>query len=303
MFTWAFRSTPFVPINSHSTPIAFAASPIPFFTGSKTRLLSPLAMVVLTRIVITRKIRARWIVAGLLLISVIYPVASFYREFVQAGNRLSSVQVLKDPVGALTLISTFVSQFQPVEYLQQGFEATGARFDALGITSVILRDTPSIVPFQNGRTIALIPLAYIPRVIWPGKPITTIGTWVTDKYVSVGGAELNTATGPSWIGELFFNFGYIGIIVGMILFGVYFRFLKSYFFHPSSTIPATFAGVLILFETARSLGGGLIQPTNGVAFKVVPIFLIHVLIGLFGTSPTRARAPAGGLPSTAPPGR
>ncbi len=279
-----------------------------FFTGSKTLFLAPLAMVVLTRVVITRKIRLRWVVAGVLVISVLYPIASFYRDFVQAGNRLGAVQVLRDPVGALLLISNFASQFHPVEYLRQGFEATGARFDAMGITSVIVRDTPSPVPFQNGRTIALIPIAYIPRVIWPGKPITTIGTWVTDNYVSVSGVKISSATGPSWVGELYFNFGYLGIVGGMLVLGFYFRFLHTYFFYPKATILATFVGALVLFDVARSLGGGLIQPTNGVVFKIAPILLIHPLVVLFGNSRRRAHiaqlavregqplAPPGGLP-------
>lgn len=265
-----------------------------FFTGSKTALLAPLAMVALTHIVVTRSIRLSWILGGLALIVVIYPVAQFYREFVQAGNRLSFVQVLKDPVGTLSLITAFLGTFHPWEYLRAGFEATGHRLNGLGILSLIVRDTPDRVPYQGGWTMSYVLIAYIPRVLWAGKPITNIGQWVTDNYTAVPGV-VQSNTGPSWIGELYFNFGLPGVVAGMTFFGIYFRFLQSYLFRPNATIPALFIGVVVLFSTARTLGGGLIAPINSVSFQVMPLVLIHLVV--------RGLTRPGPAPGTLPPPR
>jgi hypothetical protein len=262
-----------------------------FFTGSKTLLLSPLLMVALTHIVMTRSVPLRWVFAGVAVIVFIYPVAQFYREVIQAGNKLGAVQVLRDPIGALTLLGSFVSSFDAATYLRAGLEATSQRLDALGVLTVIVRETPERVPFQGGWTIGYIFLSYVPRVLWPGKPVTSIGQWVTDAYTALPGT-IQSHTGPSWIGELYFNFGHLGVGVGMALFGIYFRFLQSYVLRSDATIPALFIGVVVLAATAPTIGGSLAGPIAGVSYHAGALLLVHSFVRLL--------SPPGRLPAPAP---
>ena len=44
---------------------------------------------------------------------------------------------------------------------------TAMRLDGLGILSVIVRDAGHRVPYQDGRTLAYIPMSYVPRLLWP----------------------------------------------------------------------------------------------------------------------------------------
>lgn len=277
-----YRSRPALLLMVLMVPPAMAFS---FFTGSKTLFLAPLMMIALSWVVFERRLKLRWVFAGFAAIVLLYPVAQFYREVVLQGNQLHAVQILSDPGRAFSILSQFLAATLSWEYLQVGIQATGYRLNALGITCVIVRDTPSPVPFQGGWSIGYIVIAYIPRLLWPGKPITTIGQWVTDNYTST--TFVRTNTGPSWLGELYFNFGYAGIIIGMLLMGIYFRVLQNYLMGRDAKIPMLLSSVVVIFATAMTLGGGLIGPINSVSFKVAPIILMHIAVRVF-FPPTRS---------------
>lgn len=265
-----------------------------FFTGSKRLFLSPLFMIVLAYLVVERRIRVSWVIAGISALVVLYPVSQFYRDVVSQGRTLNAIQILSDPGRALSQVSGFFSRADPGEYLRSGLSASGSRLDGLGIATAIVKKTPDEVPFQNGRTLALIPISYIPRFLWPGKPGTTIGEWVTANYGSgaaSGTATNKTDTGPTWIGELFFNFGYTGVIVGMAFMGIFFRVCQDLLFRPDAPIPALLAACVVLYAGARSVQGGLIGPINGIGYIIWPIIGAHFALRLFGlTTPGTAAA-------------
>ena len=251
-----------------------------FFTGSKRLFLTALAMVAIPYIVIDRRIRTSWIIAAVAMLVILYPVAQFYREVVQRGFTLSAVEVLSNPARALGTIAAFTSGIEPLEYVTAGFRATGLRLNALTLPCIIVRDTPDVVPFQGGWSIGYIFVSYIPRVLWPDKPVTTIGQWITDNYGA--GPHIRSNTGPSWIGELYMNFGNPGVIFGMLLMGLFFRLLQQICFQPGASIPLLLAAVVVLYQVARSPQGGLIQPVNGVIFSIPPIMAAHFVVRLLG---------------------
>src|SRR6185295_2384993 len=120
-----------------------------------------------------------WVAAGLIGMALFYPVAKSYREYMML-NEYSTLQMISSPQRAIGLIRSVTSGSNPVEYVQGGLMTTAARLDGLGILSVILRDTGTRVPYQNGRTLSYIPLSYVPRVLWKDKPRFETGQWVTD---------------------------------------------------------------------------------------------------------------------------
>jgi hypothetical protein len=70
--------------------------------------------------------------------------------------------------------------------------------------------------------------AFIPRVLWPNKPSVSRGTWFT-AYLGAAAREeeATTSTGISATGELYWNFGVPGVVVGMcgigLLYGILWR--------------------------------------------------------------------------------
>jgi hypothetical protein len=251
---------------------------IGFLTGSKRFALSPLIVMAIAYIVVERRIRMRWVIGGLLAIVTLYPIASVYREFLYSGARLGFVDIITNPTRAVAVLSSFLGQVSLFDYLQRGIVATGTRMDLLGIVSVIVRDTPSVVPYQLGWSLAYIPISFVPRIIWPGKPVMAIGQWVTDNFG--GGEGIISSTGSSWPGELFFNFGWVGIIVGMFLVGVWFRILHEVLFRWDVTIPGLMASLVVLWASCPTIEMTLLAPFAGILFNTFPIFVAHIFVVL-----------------------
>lgn len=270
-----------------------------FFTGSKTKTLLALAMVAFAYVVVNRRIRIRYVAAAVLGIALLYPTAAFYRDVVLVENTKTAVDILRNPVRAIDDVSAFIATHSVKEYLVNGFKATGNRTSALNMTTLIIRDTPDRVPFQGGWTIGYAFVAYIPRIIWPGKPAIGIGQWVTDNYVTTGPGIIRSSTGPSWIGELYLNFGYWGIIVGMFIVGTYFRVLHEWVFHPKQTIPMLLLGVVCLFSICPTLGGTILGCISFLPFFGPAILLGHWVARSVGPPVPVAGSGPTGLPANA----
>jgi hypothetical protein len=258
-----------------------------FFTGSKGLFLMPLVLITMVHVIITRRLRVWWILAFLALMSAFYPVSKAYREYMYARG-LRAVEVIANPAAAFRLIGSF-GDADPVEYLKSGLQTTAARLDGLGILSVIVRDSGNRVPYQGGWSIAYIPMGYVPRLLWPGKPRFTTGAWVTANFGY--GAHIESSTGSTWMGEFYYNFGWLGVIFGMLLLGIWFRFLQESFLGIHATIPAMLAGIVTILTLSSGLGGDLLGATNMVIFNIAPIMLAHLVISYVTPRPTRLPPP------------
>lgn len=267
-----------------------------FFTGSKSMFLAAPMMVGYAYVVVRRRIPISWIALGLTVIAVFYPVSEFYRQVILEGFTLSAVDVIGDPGAVFSQTARYAASFDLSEYMSEGIRMTSGRLEGLGVLSVIVRDTPERVPFQWGWTIGYIALSYVPRLIWPGKPIITIGQWVTDHYGP--GPSILSNTGPTWMGEFYLNFGYPGVVLGMATLGLYFRILHEVFFRPNATVPALLIGALAIFCTVPTIQGGVVGPINGVIMLATPFLLTHMAICAFSRPGLTASAP--GHPSRSP---
>jgi hypothetical protein len=253
-----------------------------FFTGSKRMVLTPLFMSALAYVVYERRIRASWLAGGFAILIVLYPLSNFYRmtnpgRGGSEGGRMATF--LRNPWQSLAAMSQFTESADAGGYVSAGLASTLRRLDALAVLTVILEDTPARVPFQGGWTIGYIALSYVPRVIWGDKPPMSTGDWVSQTY----GSPLDDSTdvGPSWIGELYFNWGYAGVALGMFVMGLLCRVLQEQLFRWNGPIPALFAAVVVLYAVSRSVQGSLMGPVNGTIYNVAPIPIAHYLVGLF----------------------
>jgi hypothetical protein len=268
-----------------------------FFTGSKGLFFAPLAMVALTYVVVYRKFRIRWGVAAVVAIALFFPISQFYREVVMEGLTKRSVDVLADPQDVLRRMSTYAGTFEARELFLEGLVMTSMRFSGLDLATIIVRDTPDRVPFQGGWTIGYVFMAYIPRVLWPGKPLLSIGQWVTDHYG--GGPGIRSQTGPTWVGELFFNFGWSGVVLGMFLLGMYFRVLNDSVYKAGAPLPVVWTAVAAAYYVVPAINSSLTPPINVVPFYGGVILVIHLIVVFVGgTVPFRSSAATPAAPAS-----
>jgi hypothetical protein len=80
--------------------------------------------------------------------------------------------------------------------------------------------------FVWGDTMTHVAYAFIPRIVWPDKPAVQRGAWFS-AYLGAAPreSEATTSTGMSAAGELYWNFGNVGVAVGMFGLGALWAFL------------------------------------------------------------------------------
>ena len=74
--------------------------------------------------------------------------------------------------------------------------------------------------FQLGSTMVYVWYAFIPRLIWPEKPSVTRGAWFAT-YIGFAKSEeeATTSLGITATGEVYWNYGIPGVIIGMFIIG------------------------------------------------------------------------------------
>jgi len=69
---------------------------------------------------------------------------------------------------------------------------------------------------KDGATMSNLAYGFVPRILWPGKPRVNRGAWFT---AQLGRRDSVSSTGMSAAGELYWNFGWLGVMIGMGLLG------------------------------------------------------------------------------------
>ena len=123
------------------------------------------------------------------------------------------------------------------------FEAV---FSRLANTYIILNNVIDFGYKSNFQSFELSIVGFIPSFFLSDKPNLSIGNEFGKELGLININNVTTGINPGWIGESFYNYGIIGVIVGAIIFSfliIYFC-KKSYFINDSSKI---FLVMLFLF--------------------------------------------------------
>jgi hypothetical protein len=134
--------------------------------------------------------------------------------------------------GISDAIATAGASFQyfltnPAE-LVNGLQSLNHRNSDITSVASIIRDTPSAYDYEYGRTYLGIALFAVPRVLWPAKPSLVIGFETTLKYFP-GADPYNYASSPTTLfGEFYLNFGIMGCLAGMFLWGMFLKCIYVY---------------------------------------------------------------------------
>jgi hypothetical protein len=177
--------------------------------------------------------------------------------------------------------------------LQNLVRQSMARLDFFHTLVWIHRMTPATVPYYSGDSYEYFLYGWIPRAIWPDKPVAQQGQHRFEvDYQLLTPAQLGSASiGIGQLSEAYANFGWLGILIVMALQGAVFAALGEVFNGPESEggraiylwIMASFLNGIGADTTTTF--GGIVQ--NSVAFALI---LRLFATGWRAPSPAAARA-------------
>lgn len=178
----------------------------PFLTSSRTGIMVLVIYAAIIWNYARRPLTARWltgaVVAGLLVITVMAGLRSMGRRGVSGEDGLNAMAVP---------------------------EAVLGNRNWLGITKTahLLQAVPDEIEYQNGKSFLTWLVAPIPRTVWPGKPVIRVGVTLGEDVFEKG--RRASGVPPGFIGELYLNFGYLGVFGGMLGLGMVLRLLYASF--------------------------------------------------------------------------
>lgn len=252
----------------------FAGFLIGLMTGFLEFTFIPLALVLAIRWQITRQMPWMGLMLGAILILVLNPAKAFYRQevwfsdrYFTAGERIAAwARATNESVNTLTGSSQIDERDELVDF-------TFKRFDLLHKFTWVREVTPDLVPYYRGSTYNYFIYGWIPRIIWPNKPIASASNDQTDEDYGLKLRGQPTSVGIGQLAEAYANFGIIGVVGLMFLQGLVFAALDKLLNGPESQGGrAVFLVVMIYFlngigSSTAILFGALIQ--NVVAHSMI----------------------------------
>jgi hypothetical protein len=173
--------------------------------------------------------------------------------------------------------------------LVTGFNALAERIDALSPTAVVVSNYETLAPYEeawgiNNNIYVDTVTFFIPRFIWPDKPVSIDPSKYGDLYFNF--SENSFTITP--MGDLLRNFGPIGVPIGMIILGIIIRILYAALIEGQQFDYWKVTLFYMVFTNAVSFEGtyGLIVP---LIFKVGFVTIIGlILVRLFSGARSKA---------------
>lgn len=100
------------------------------------------------------------------------------------------------------------------------------RGDYSDLMAATLTHTPIFEPFAMGETYWLTIISVVPRAVWPDKPLIMGGSKTVTRFSGIQfGAT--TSVAMNYMFEMYVNFGYTGVVLGMTLLGLFLAKMES----------------------------------------------------------------------------
>jgi hypothetical protein len=188
-------------------------------SGFKGDIIFPILIVILVRFYYRPRVPWRAIGLVVLLMFLVVPANITYR----ANLRPAAGVFVTSAGGVLAALTGTVTESVRMP-LSQRLGIVGqwgsARFRNVDSLALIVQKTPESNPYLGGRLYALgIPIILVPRFLWQSKPTLDNGYIFSQRYLDLPPSSV-TSTPITEPGDLYMNFGVVGVLGGMLVWGV-----------------------------------------------------------------------------------
>jgi hypothetical protein len=253
------------------------------------------ALVIMTRTLVDNRLPRTWTVCSVVFLIMAFPVFQAYRSEITGNRGLDRLQAFQEigKVLEITLASRDkVEQGAGGERSQTFLERSSVK-DVLETLFSHVGDGGT--PMLGGRSLGALPMAFVPRLLAPEKADLSVGALFPKVILK---SDSDVFISISHLGELYWNFGWLGILGGMPLAGVLLGFIGAKFNLEQGT---SLTRILVLLVSAQSLCIGF-EGTIPVAYVLwlrcmAAIGLLHLAFARQGVA---TATPAVAAEETAP---
>lgn len=183
-----------------------------FVADIKGQVLIGFALVALTKLLIDGSIPKSRVLLIAAIIAVVFPV-------LQANRMLRGD--LSHTKAEQNIIQTLQKAIETTGKANSGANRAQSFLERMNLkpsVELIVARTGVDVRYQSGHTLVPLLAVFIPRLIWPSKPDVPTGR-VMNKEFNLSEQE-ETYISPSHLGELYWNYGWPGVLLGMPVIGL-----------------------------------------------------------------------------------
>lgn len=233
-------------------------------------------IILLTRFITLGRVPLRWVIPSILGIVLVFPVLTAKRIIVTEYLGLTRAEALSHTGEILWRAITEQGAVRQGKYGQKSQSFLERATDKAAV-ELFVAHVGEDKPYKMGATLDQLLYVFVPRVIWSDKPgANSSQTFNRDFHLS---EDPDTHISPTFLGELYWNFGYIGAVVGTTLFGLILGLVCKRF-DPSTGTSITRILVIIvtLYETAIGQGGQIELAYVVWLRMLVLIWFMHMLL-------------------------
>ena len=163
--------------------------------------------------------------AGLALLLIVVPFNHSYRS---AGRSASGTLSARQSLAAApSILGQTIGTGNAGGVLSSSAGFLLSRISEINSPAIIMQRTPAETGFTSPMQLVEAPIVtFVPRAIWPGKPILDTGYKFSQIYYQVP-ATVYTSSAITPVGDLYLHGGWIPVIVGMFLLGCGIRLLDD----------------------------------------------------------------------------
>ncbi|HEY4210003.1 MAG TPA: hypothetical protein VGM84_00870 [Steroidobacteraceae bacterium] len=210
---------------AYLTPVVLGALAVQFILGfvadSKGQALSGVVIVMIAKFLVDHRIPKLWLVGALAFVLVSFPL-------LQANRAVRHSTEQSRASAAENLGKAFTDALQIKDKVARGPNRVQTIFERISMKDgfeVIINKVGDTVDYRHGDTLIALPTAFIPRIIWPDKPMIQVGKLVARKFHPEASDEVNLS--PTHLAELYWNFGWTGVAVGMPIIAALFGWIGA----------------------------------------------------------------------------
>lgn len=233
-----------------------------FISGSKGAFLTPILVLMIAWHYLRRQIRLRTLFLFVGFVIVLFPLFNAYRQLNDISKLAKVVPGISKFVDSEMMVRSVMSRFYGIDSL-----------------TYIIRDTPGVMDYQLGATIAPLAVVWIPRQLWPEKPIISFGKVFAETYLRDFFHGTGTAASPTILGEAYINWHIGGMLWISLLCGVIIKTAYEYLIRLHFGAPAIFIYSVLFLSLFIFWESGI---AAFIAEKSVLIIVLFVLVALMG---------------------